>query len=156
MIHQGAANSIAACCNRSQESYTKLSGLLLHLCILYLTDVDECVNDAAICGPNANCTNSVGSYSCTCFPGYRLNNTGEIASAVNPCTGVWTRSLLLWLFILQSYLLLLCIFSPLQISMSAVRHLAYVVNKLCVLMYQGPSTVLVLMDFSLQLELCGR
>lgn len=40
--------------------------------------------------------------------------------------------------------------------MSAVRHLAYVVNKLCVLMYQGPSTVLVLMDFSLQLELCGR
>lgn len=40
--------------------------------------------------------------------------------------------------------------------MSAVRHLVYVVNKLCVLMHQGPSIVLVLMDFTLQLDLCGR
>ena len=40
--------------------------------------------------------------------------------------------------------------------MSAVRHLVYVVNVLCALMYRGPSIVLVLMDSSLQLESCGQ
>ena len=40
--------------------------------------------------------------------------------------------------------------------MSAVRHLVYVVNKLCVLMNQGHTIVLVWMDFILQQESCGR
>lgn len=40
--------------------------------------------------------------------------------------------------------------------MSAVRHQVYVVDKLCVQMYLGPSIVLVLMDSTLQLEWCGR
>ncbi|KAM7372133.1 hypothetical protein PAMP_009326 [Pampus punctatissimus] len=43
-----------------------------------------------------------------------------------------------------------------KISTSAVRHRVYVVNKLCVLMYRGPSIVLVLMNFTLQLESFGR
>ncbi len=59
------------------------------VCVLHIfTDVDECVEDATICGPNANCTNSIGSYSCTCFAGFRLNDLGTIASVANPCTGV--------------------------------------------------------------------
>lgn len=40
--------------------------------------------------------------------------------------------------------------------MSAVKRQVYVVDKLCVQMYLGPSIVLVLMDSILQLELCGR
>lgn len=39
--------------------------------------------------------------------------------------------------------------------MNAVKHLVYVVDKLCVLMYRGPSIALVLMDSILQLGLCG-
>ncbi|MCJ8737816.1 hypothetical protein PDJAM_G00028430 [Pangasius djambal] len=33
-------------------------------------DDDECANVTHICGDNANCTNTVGSYYCTCMPGY--------------------------------------------------------------------------------------
>lgn len=33
-------------------------------------DDDECVKVTHICGDNANCTNTVGSYYCTCMPGY--------------------------------------------------------------------------------------
>lgn len=74
--------------NRHQVSDTKLFAFLCHLCILLLADVDECFEDATVCGPDANCTNSIGSYSCTCFPGFRLNEPDVIASVSNPCTGV--------------------------------------------------------------------
>ncbi|XP_053491134.1 adhesion G protein-coupled receptor L4 [Ictalurus furcatus] len=33
-------------------------------------DDDECANVTHICGDNAICTNTIGSYSCTCLPGY--------------------------------------------------------------------------------------
>lgn len=94
--------------NRCQVSDTKWFALLFHLCILLLADVDECFEDATVCGPDANCTNSIGSYSCTCFPGFRLNDPDVIASVSNPCTGVWTCSLLVWVLIWPSYILLLC------------------------------------------------
>ena len=36
------------------------------------SDIDECATDAAdICSLNANCTNSPGNFTCTCFEGYR-------------------------------------------------------------------------------------
>uniref|UniRef100_A0A3P8SEB0 Adhesion G protein-coupled receptor E8 n=1 Tax=Amphiprion percula TaxID=161767 RepID=A0A3P8SEB0_AMPPE len=59
-------------------------------CLLsvYSVDIDECVKHDAICGPNANCTNTIGSYTCTCFSGYRLNNPSVIASYANPCTDI--------------------------------------------------------------------
>lgn len=62
-----------------------VSNVFLDFCIL--TDVDECVEDPTICGPNSNCTNSIGSYSCVCVSGYRLDNLAVIASIANPCTG---------------------------------------------------------------------
>lgn len=52
-----------------------------------LSDIDECVEEPAVCGPNSNCTNLIGSYNCTCVSGYRLNNPDVIASITNPCTG---------------------------------------------------------------------
>ncbi|ELU13257.1 hypothetical protein CAPTEDRAFT_47715, partial [Capitella teleta] len=33
-------------------------------------DIDECANDAFICGIGGNCTNEVGSYQCNCSDGY--------------------------------------------------------------------------------------
>lgn len=51
-------------------------------------DIVECEEHPTICGPNANCTNLIGSHNCTCDSGYRLNNLEVIASVTNPCTGV--------------------------------------------------------------------
>ncbi|CAM4341818.1 unnamed protein product [Leuciscus chuanchicus] len=41
-------------------------------------DINECVAGSAVCGPNAECVNSVGGYSCTCKPGYISSNGKEI------------------------------------------------------------------------------
>jgi len=50
----------------------------------------------------------------------------------------------------------MCALSPLQILMSALRHLVYVVNKLCVQMHQALSIVPAQMDSTHQVEYCGR
>ena len=39
-------------------------------CCTYNTDIDECENGEDNCHENANCTNTVGSYTCSCNPGY--------------------------------------------------------------------------------------
>ncbi|XP_063787775.1 adhesion G protein-coupled receptor E1-like isoform X2 [Pseudophryne corroboree] len=40
------------------------------------TDIDECRESSSICGPNSDCTNTFGSYVCTCRSGYRnISNT---------------------------------------------------------------------------------
>uniref|UniRef100_A0A3B1JAR9 Adhesion G protein-coupled receptor F7 n=1 Tax=Astyanax mexicanus TaxID=7994 RepID=A0A3B1JAR9_ASTMX len=38
-----------------------------------------------VCGPNANCSNSNGSYSCTCLNGYNVTNSNQSIN-VNECT----------------------------------------------------------------------
>ena len=45
------------------------------LCMKYsisfvLIDIDECLNRSHACDVNANCTNTDGSYNCTCKEGY--------------------------------------------------------------------------------------
>ena len=53
----------------------------LQLIASMFTDVDECSNEVYPCDPNANCTNSVGNFSCTCLTGYSGNGmtcTGEM------------------------------------------------------------------------------
>lgn len=52
------------------------------------TDVDECVEDITICGPEAICNNTIGAYFCTCNPGYRVDISDMISSFANPCNGV--------------------------------------------------------------------
>ena len=39
-------------------------------CIYVGTDIDECTEELDLCDSNANCTNTVGSYTCMCNPGY--------------------------------------------------------------------------------------
>lgn len=56
---------------------TGLSSLTLFLCP---ADVDECLT-ARICPDYSNCSNSVGSYSCTCQLGFTWNGLA--------CEGLW-------------------------------------------------------------------
>ena len=35
-------------------------------------DIDECAQATPVCGPNARCINTQGSYRCTCLPGYAI------------------------------------------------------------------------------------
>ena len=37
---------------------------------LHHTDVDECERDADNCDVNANCSDTEGSFNCTCVTGY--------------------------------------------------------------------------------------
>ena len=41
---------------------------------MYL-DINECEDDPEFCGMNANCTNTVGSYMCSCSSGYTEDGT---------------------------------------------------------------------------------
>ncbi len=44
--------------------------------LFYLSsDIDECSADPSPCDENADCTNSDGSYSCTCKQGFTGNGT---------------------------------------------------------------------------------
>ena len=45
--------------------------LTLYLCI----DINECSDNSENCDVNAICNNTVGSYNCTCNPGYTGNGT---------------------------------------------------------------------------------
>ena len=53
------------------------------------SDIDECVQGTAGC--SHNCTNTVGSYFCTCMDGY------ELESDNHTCTGNGWISLNIWL-----------------------------------------------------------
>ena len=44
------------------------------------SDIDECSADSSPCDENADCTNSDGSYSCTCKQGFTGNGS--------TCTGI--------------------------------------------------------------------
>ena len=46
-----------------------------------LIDIDECVDGSNTCSVNSTCTNTVGSYQCSCFPGYQDEGMGYV------CTG---------------------------------------------------------------------
>ena len=48
---------------------------LLTECTSTQTDIDECSADSNACNENADCTNSDGSYSCTCKQGFTGDGT---------------------------------------------------------------------------------
>ena len=48
------------------------------------TDINECANGTATCSVNATCTNTRGSYTCTCKSGYTGN--GKTCTDINECT----------------------------------------------------------------------
>ena len=42
---------------------------------IYTTDVDECLETESMCGMNAKCTDTEGSYMCTCSGGFTGNGS---------------------------------------------------------------------------------
>ena len=48
--------------------------IIATMCVMY-ADVDECETRVDECDEKANCTNTEGSYNCTCFIGYSGNGT---------------------------------------------------------------------------------
>ena len=51
--------------------------------MLFNTDIDECADNNGACSPDANCTNTPGSFTCTCIEGYSgdgINCSGNISS----------------------------------------------------------------------------
>ncbi|XP_062372371.1 complement component C1q receptor-like isoform X2 [Sardina pilchardus] len=48
-------------------------------------DTDECARDSSLCGPNAVCTNTKGSFNCACNQGYQKPPGVTITNATNPC-----------------------------------------------------------------------
>lgn len=58
--------------------------------LLWLTDVDECVDDP--CPPMSHCVNAFGTYVCQCKPGYRKSNglcEGKSSSYKYACCRVY-------------------------------------------------------------------
>ena len=52
----------------------------------FTTDIDECAESTDMCDPNAECTNTIGSYNCTCTVGYTGNGTScGMEFALVPC-----------------------------------------------------------------------
>uniref|UniRef100_A0A672NJK4 Uncharacterized protein n=1 Tax=Sinocyclocheilus grahami TaxID=75366 RepID=A0A672NJK4_SINGR len=52
----------------------------------FISDINECLNSSLVCGPNANCSNYNGNYSCSCLKGYNITNMNEtINSNINEC-----------------------------------------------------------------------
>ncbi|XP_036393771.1 adhesion G protein-coupled receptor E2-like [Megalops cyprinoides] len=49
--------------------------------------IDEC-KDTSVCGPNANCSNTVGGYSCSCDHGYRAPPGVILTNSTYPCQDV--------------------------------------------------------------------
>jgi hypothetical protein len=49
--------------------------------IIYFVDIDECSAMTSNCDANAECENTVGSFKCTCNPGFTGNGV--------TCTGAY-------------------------------------------------------------------
>ena len=62
-------------------THSKTGGPLMSTC--FVADVDECLSSLDDCHLDAFCTNTIGSYNCTCNKGYEGN--GRTCTDVNEC-----------------------------------------------------------------------
>lgn len=61
-----------------QYCFLPSSNLNIFLHNLCLADDNECENGTQPCGEHANCTNTEGSYYCTCMSGFKPSNGQQI------------------------------------------------------------------------------
>ncbi|XP_068736607.1 uncharacterized protein [Montipora capricornis] len=57
---------------------------VLAFCDMKTEDVNECTASSPVCHVNATCNNTLGSYRCTCKPGYA--GDGKTCKDINECT----------------------------------------------------------------------
>ena len=62
-------------CIYFRHSITLDSSLLKFSFRFFLSDIAECKSESHDCHVNANCINTLGSYNCSCWPGYKGNGT---------------------------------------------------------------------------------
>ena len=62
----------------NNEALRSLFTIILYWFLSFL-DINECQDDSHDCDKNANCTNTVGSFTCSCNPGFFGNGSS--------CTG---------------------------------------------------------------------
>ena len=51
--------------------------------MIICTDFDECANDSSLC--DHNCTNTDGSFTCSCNNGYELDDNGRSCNGMYMC-----------------------------------------------------------------------
>ena len=76
--------------------------------LIFFTDIDECTDISKNnCSLNANCTDTIGSYDCTCQIGYSGNGyicdgrhimTGPFSSVGTPVYQPFTSQIVLFCF----------------------------------------------------------
>ena len=62
---------------------------IIVICVIWI-DVQECKDHTDDC--EQQCTNTAGSYTCSCMDGYVLNSDGKTCSDVNECANDATNS----------------------------------------------------------------
>ena len=62
------------------------------MCTCLAADPDECTMGTDDCVDGATCMNTVGSFTCTCPPGFRGN--GRVSPGGSGCTGIPRESML--------------------------------------------------------------
>ena len=67
-----ASSATRLCCSL-KESLSQLTQATVPFCIS--SDIDECSADTSPCDENADCTNSNGSYRCSCKQGFTGNGS---------------------------------------------------------------------------------
>ena len=65
-------------------SYDKLLGSTSVVSV----DIDECQTGDKMCEPNSICTNTIGSFTCKCLPGYRTNESTN-GTCVGKCESTY-------------------------------------------------------------------
>ena len=64
MIHDSCTIVVFYICNHNGNA-------------LFMKDVDECKDGSDWCDNNAVCTNTLGSFNCTCKDGFTTNDEGK-------------------------------------------------------------------------------
>ena len=49
----------------------------MYIFLIKLTDINECTNGTHACYSDDHCTNTNGSYTCSCPQGYKLGSDGH-------------------------------------------------------------------------------
>ncbi|XP_078090984.1 adhesion G protein-coupled receptor E3-like isoform X2 [Mustelus asterias] len=81
---------------RCKEGFTSTTGEIIFDARTDCVDINECEGNDELCGPNASCYNTEGSYVCSCNPGFEASGEKDSVDLTKPryqaiLSGVHTR-----------------------------------------------------------------